>query len=110
MEIGALVGTPGGQRLAHQPTGAKEEAQAAAPGGHLPQRAVAAQVAQGLAQGVGDEEEGDAPEPLQAPGGITAQGLVQVEGHALVLGFLAGVPKPQRRHARVLIAQGLGVT
>ncbi len=109
VEVGAEVIAPGRPVGPQQAMPAQQVAPRAAPSGPAPQRAVAPQVGHGLAQGVGQEEHGDATHPLHAPFVVAAQGLVQVEGGALVLGLFGAVPQPQGLQARLAAGQHLGV-
>src|SRR5437764_7808492 len=95
MEIATQVRAPGLVRLADEPAPAEKVRRSAFPRAPFPQRAIAAQVVDRLAQGVAQEDGRDAAHPDAAPLMAAAQRLVDVEGGALVLGFFRAVPQPQ---------------
>src|SRR5207253_10439547 len=87
MEIAPFVFAPRSVGFANEPAPAEEERSRALPGAPLPQRAVAAQVGEGLAQRVGQEDRRHALEPGDAPLVAAFERLVHVERGALVFGL-----------------------
>src|SRR5437868_11685726 len=82
MEITTEVFAPALVVLAHDAALAEQVRSRRLPRAPFPQRAVAAQVVDGLAQRVAQEDPGDALHPLHAPLMAAAQGDVDVEGDA----------------------------
>jgi hypothetical protein len=109
VEAGPEIGAPRAEIAAQQAVAAEQETGCADPGSPLPQRAVMPQVAHRLAQGVRQEDQRHAAHPPGAPGVVAAERQVEVEGGALVLGFLGAVPQPQGLQARLAARQPVGV-
>ena len=105
VEIRVQVFSPRRHSFSDQSLAAKKETRRALPGAPPEQRSVAIQVIDSLAKDVQQKSYRDPAEPGQSPSLVAAQGLVDIEGRALVFRLLGAVPEPERFEPRISFPQ-----